>query len=425
MDEMDRLPVPVLGVGSLTWRGNGRDPWLTTSLREVVGNNRSNRDPMAGERGEDQKIGEEQIRVHMQVTRTGHESDFDGNSYANGFVYWLKRVDKMLAFKKCTEHRVVTLVETKLTGYPLNWWENIQQLQGYAGGDEAKMLQRHFLGTPSKVGIGANRYATATRFLERYGYVDFRVGACFEGLFLRHEVEIACNADNIGVVILDDGMQHLSLSRDLEIVMVNAIMLWGNSQLLPLGPLREPLAALERADVVVIHHADLVPNGELKLIELKIQQLKETLPIIFHSRLVPSYFFEAKNKCSKLPLSVMHNMAVLCVSAIGSANAFMQVIQKMGQLYTDRMDFSDHHSFQAKDIEMIRGKLRELQSNFDAKPIVVVTEKDYDRNPIILKELDPFEVLVLCSHLQIIPSIGRTEDSFMRVLKHFLELKFS
>lgn len=35
-------------------------------------------------------------------------------------------------------------------------------------------------------------------------------------------------------------------------------MPWGNSQLLPLGPLREPLTALRRADVVVIHHADLV-----------------------------------------------------------------------------------------------------------------------------------------------------------------------
>lgn len=40
--------------------------------------------------------------------------------------------------------------------------------------------------------------------------------------------------------------------------MVNALMPWGNHCLLPLGPLREPLTALCRADILVIHHADLV-----------------------------------------------------------------------------------------------------------------------------------------------------------------------
>jgi len=40
--------------------------------------------------------------------------------------------------------------------------------------------------------------------------------------------------------------------------MVNGLTLWGNLQLMPRGPLREPLTALRRADAVVIHHADLV-----------------------------------------------------------------------------------------------------------------------------------------------------------------------
>ncbi|KAF6173364.1 hypothetical protein GIB67_027059, partial [Kingdonia uniflora] len=55
--------------------------------------------------------------------------DFDEKSDANGFIDWLNRVDKILTFKKCAGQRAVTLVETKLTGYALNWWENIQQLQ--------------------------------------------------------------------------------------------------------------------------------------------------------------------------------------------------------------------------------------------------------------------------------------------------------
>jgi tetraacyldisaccharide-1-P 4'-kinase len=52
--------------------------------------------------------------------------------------------------------------------------------------------------------------------------------------------------------------QHRSLFRDVEIVMVNGLTPWGNTHFVPRGPMREPLSALTRADIVVIHHADLV-----------------------------------------------------------------------------------------------------------------------------------------------------------------------
>jgi hypothetical protein len=40
--------------------------------------------------------------------------------------------------------------------------------------------------------------------------------------------------------------------------MLNGLNPWGNGHLMPHGPLREPLLALERADVAVVHHVDLV-----------------------------------------------------------------------------------------------------------------------------------------------------------------------
>lgn len=53
-------------------------------------------------------------------------------------------------------------------------------------------------------------------------------------------------------------MQHWALERDLEIVMINSLTLWGNERLVPRGPMRESLEAIERAHVVVLHHANLV-----------------------------------------------------------------------------------------------------------------------------------------------------------------------
>ncbi|GFZ13582.1 tetraacyldisaccharide 4'-kinase family protein [Actinidia rufa] len=219
--------------------------------------------------------------------------------------------------------------------------------RGYAGGDEAKMLQRHLLGTSAKVGVGANRAAMAAGFLERYGYMDPHSGSCFGRHCSDQKRGRNSELDKIGAAILDDGMQHLSLWRDLEIVMVNGMNPWGNQQLIPLGPLREPLAALLRAGVVVVHHADLASDHKLNAIESTLRKVKESLPIFF-TRMAPSYFFKVEDASCKLPLRTVYNMVVLCVSAIGFANAFVQGIEKIGPLHVDRLDFSDHHLFQVE-----------------------------------------------------------------------------
>ncbi|KAL5972591.1 hypothetical protein ACLOJK_039396 [Asimina triloba] len=157
--------------------------------------------------------------------------------------------------------------------------------RGYAGGDEAKMLQRHLLKTSAKIGVGANRSAVAAQFFERYGHIN-PSSKHFERHHHPSQKPSSFNAEKIGAVILDDGMQHWSLSRDVEIVMVNGMVPWGNNQLLPRGPLRESLAALRRADVVVIHHADLVSDCQLKLIKATIREdvkiIKERLTALLN-----------------------------------------------------------------------------------------------------------------------------------------------
>ncbi|XP_024021676.1 probable tetraacyldisaccharide 4'-kinase, mitochondrial isoform X1 [Morus notabilis] len=292
--------------------------------------------------------------------------------------------------------------------------------RGYAGGDEAKMLQRHLLGRSVKIGVGANRAATAASFIEKYGYLD--PSTFSNRLFIDTKRSMHCCSEKIGAAILDDGMQHWSLQRDIEIVMVNGLTLWGNGHLLPRGPLREPLNALRRADIVILHHADLIPEQNLKDIELMIRETKESLPIFF-TRMAPSHFFDVRNFNSKKPLEALCNTFVLCVSAIGSANAFVQGMKKLGAVYVDQLEFSDHHMFKSMDMEMIRKRLGELEKKFCSKPVVVVTEKDYDRDPDIFKHLDPFEVLALCCELQLVPYRGFTEDRFKKLLKEILEHK--
>ena len=76
------------------------------------------------------------------------------------------------------------------------------------------------------VAVGPNRLQSARLLLDRHG----------------------CD-----IILSDDGFQHLALARDLDIVVVDGEGRFGNGWCLPAGPLREPPAALARADLIVVN----------------------------------------------------------------------------------------------------------------------------------------------------------------------------
>lgn len=291
--------------------------------------------------------------------------------------------------------------------------------RGYGGGDEARMLQRHLKDTSTKIGTGPNRSSIAALFFQRYGVMEFRSrGDWAEHNFQFKESKVTTNkiGDGIGVVILDDGMQHWSLFRDMEIVMVNCITLWGNRRLIPRGPLREHLIALRRADMIILHHTDLISKEKHQYIMAMLECLLEEEIPIFGSKMVPCHFFRLQCEASVIPLNVVHNMVVLCVSGIGCPESLSLAMKKLGAAHIDRVDFSDHHIFQDKDLQLVQKKLQNLEDEFGQSVTIILTEKDYERSQPVLMKLKVAEVLVLHSTLGIVSCSRNSEERFKTLL---------
>jgi len=88
-------------------------------------------------------------------------------------------------------------------------------------GDEAILLAER---SGSPVVIGIDRVAAVKELLEKF---------------------------HCDVVLSDDGLQHYRMGRDIEIALIDGERGLGNQQLLPAGPLREPVSRLERVDFIV------------------------------------------------------------------------------------------------------------------------------------------------------------------------------
>jgi tetraacyldisaccharide 4'-kinase len=155
------------------------------------------------------------------------------------------------------------------------------------------------------------------------------------------------------VILADDGLQHLRLARDCAIVVIDGARGFGNGRLLPAGPLREPLTALSRADVVVIngepaHHSIAAP--------VRAEALRMSLVAESAVRLDGHHG-------APVALDAFRGRRVHAVAGIGNPQRFFDELAARG-IELIKHPFPDHHPFTARELEFT-----------DQLP-VLMTEKD-------------------------------------------------
>jgi len=229
-------------------------------------------------------------------------------------------------------------------------------------GDEPLMLSRRLPKIP--IVVGADRLATGQLALGKY--------------------QSQC-------LILDDGLQHLRLARDVDIIVIDATMPFGNGKIFPAGTLREDIKGLKRADLFFLTRVD-----QAECPDHLIDVLKKINPLagVVQSAYRP---FDLRDVRSSeiMELGALKRAPVLALSGIGNPRSFESLLERLGADLAAKMRFPDHHPYDRSDMVQIGQHASEIGCEY-----IITTEKDAVR--LIDVGESPVPLLALGIRLEVI-----------------------
>jgi tetraacyldisaccharide 4'-kinase len=173
------------------------------------------------------------------------------------------------------------------------------------------------------------------------------------------------------VIVLDDGFQHRSVWRDMDVVVFDAGQDPGNVRMLPAGPFREPLSSLKRARWIVLTGMDRCPDPEALMNRIR-SCTKAGICTARHR----AEEWVGLSDGSRNPPNAFASMPVLGFSGIGNTDSFIRTLEELGIRPVDFIRYRDHHWYSKEDLDRIS---REA-GNGKVK-VLVTTEKDAVRLP--------------------------------------------
>jgi tetraacyldisaccharide 4'-kinase len=165
------------------------------------------------------------------------------------------------------------------------------------------------------------------------------------------------------VHVLDDGFQHRSLVRDIDIVIVRPEDLRGRR--MPFGRLRSPVSALGRAHAVIVDGATL-DEAERSL--AGIVDRARTRVFTLERSVGEPWWVDGHADQAERPA---HMAPVVVVAAIAGPEQFVRALADTGWSVADLVAFPDHHAFSRRDIARVNAAV-----GASGSAGVVTTEKD-------------------------------------------------
>jgi tetraacyldisaccharide 4'-kinase len=179
--------------------------------------------------------------------------------------------------------------------------------------------------------------------------------------------------EGASVIVMDDGLQNSSLSKDLALAVVDGATGVGNRLCLPAGPLRAPLRTQWRKVDAVIVVGEGAPGAALAR-----QAVARDKPV-FRARLEPD----------AAAAGHLRGRKVFAFAGIARPEKFLATLRRCGAAIARQKSFPDHHPYKLEDIDVVLSEARAHDL------YVVTTEKDFVRIAALFGATPPSAIKVL------------------------------
>lgn len=165
------------------------------------------------------------------------------------------------------------------------------------------------------------------------------------------------------LILLDDGMQHRRLARDVEVVVMDITDPYGQGHFFPRGLLREGVSSLKRADLIILNHVQEKAD---------FQQMKQELAAHTRAAIVGT-------KTEVLHIETLtgdtyqglQGMKVGLFCAIAHPEYFERTVMALGADIVDHALAPDHKGFESQTLASFA-----LQCKEKGASLLLCTEKD-------------------------------------------------
>lgn len=263
--------------------------------------------------------------------------------------YWLssrRKRDYLLGKKKSYQPPVPVIVVGNITAggngkTPVVIWLVEQlRLRGYTPG----VVSRGYGGKAKQYPLTVTEETLASDSGDEPLLIAARTKAAVVVSPVRTEAVKCLIKKEIDVIISDDGMQHYALGRSVELCVLDGQRRYGSAELIPLGPLREPLSRLSCVDFV-INNGGVAESDEIAM------------------QLVPSL---AVNLLTGETTQVSALKQLVAFAGIGHPERFYQTLKGLKADLIATKNFVDHKAFKADELRRFTAKGQS----------VIMTEKD-------------------------------------------------
>jgi len=178
----------------------------------------------------------------------------------------------------------------------------------------------------------------------------------------------AAAATGATAILLDDGFQNPTITKDLSLVVIDAGFGFGNRRVIPAGPLRERIApGLARADAIVVVGAGPEPDA---------------LTLAGHPILRADLAPVAADRFA--------GKSVLAFAGIGRPEKFFATLRDLGATLAAAHEFPDHHPYRPAELAALH------EEAIRRGATLVTTAKDWARlDPAARAQIGVLEVEIV------------------------------